>query len=786
MLKHAAVIGLDTLNIDLMRYIPSFDIFKGYSSLEVLIDPKCDRIVLETEEDRKQYEEAIRGFPIVSQSNGGCLFNVLSALKSSIGKENHLILAGTLGLDENGMLDEFARSYLREAHEAGIIVLANKVPVSAGKGGTGTIEVLISDNPIDKQFKERKFVANRGVSTEIVFDKSYSSYLYKFLADHELILHYTIDSEEKFPIYFYRSDEHRLPLHKANGKVHPKYINFDFVSIDTITRKRDYLEGTRRIAVTNGFASEKHPDVALKFLQIARQNGCETFFSFSNPDVVRHINDLSKKTGTDYFEQIMKNTMIISSNKNEYESVASKNNSKTLKNHPQVSVSLLDSLRNTEVFPPALCVCTMGENGLVLVTKSPLKPDLVEVEADKISPELFADTTGAGDFILSKLVKYTLLTRNITDLNPFMLAQYLREAGTEACKFKGGSVLSVDKEKMFMNRVMKINDEVRLECSNSDEVIECLLKHSKDFSKATMGVVYEVRDDKIMPIASTEEIKLYNDLDISKTVFKEFLEGKEKIQLNDVSQILSDTIAFDHHTNAKAIIAYPVFIDDKLKYIYELTHHTKGKFKSDEAYFLRYICTAKYIDDSLHHDLDERTGLYNDEYMQKRLSTEIEKLKRFKDSATLVMGDIDFFKRVNDNYDHIKGNEVLKEFGKIFHIALRNTDVIARWGGEEFLFWLTNTPKKNAEIPLTRLQEFILANKYLSELRNDAEKRRLQIPLTMTFGYVGFPEDVNDINMSTEDLIKDMIEKADLALLYGKSKLNRNVIVPYDSSLSSQ
>ncbi len=92
---------------------------------------------------------------------------------------------------------------------------------------------------------------------------------------------------------------------------------------------------------------------------------------------------------------------------------------------------------------------------------------------------------------------------------------------------------------------------------------------------------------------------------------------------------------------------------------------------------------------------DQLTGLHNRRYFDEHFKLERKKVSRYNKMLCLIMIDIDHFKLVNDKYGHQIGDEVLKEFSKLLRRNLRNTDVLSRWGGEEFIVLLPETSLSN-------------------------------------------------------------------------------------------
>lgn len=93
---------------------------------------------------------------------------------------------------------------------------------------------------------------------------------------------------------------------------------------------------------------------------------------------------------------------------------------------------------------------------------------------------------------------------------------------------------------------------------------------------------------------------------------------------------------------------------------------------------------------------DELTGLYNRHHMLKEMERELNQAVRYEVPFSLVLIDLDYFKKVNDTYGHAAGDEVLKYVAQLLKKGARTTDVIGRWGGEEFLVLLPHSTAENA------------------------------------------------------------------------------------------
>lgn len=157
---------------------------------------------------------------------------------------------------------------------------------------------------------------------------------------------------------------------------------------------------------------------------------------------------------------------------------------------------------------------------------------------------------------------------------------------------------------------------------------------------------------------------------------------------------------------------------------------------------------------------DELTGVYNRRYFFERLEREVERGKRYNSIFSIVMLDLDHFKRYNDNFGHLSGDRALREVARALEENTRKVDIIARYGGEEFVTILPETDKEDAALVAEKLRRAVEDIKL-----GASEGGEL---LTITAGVASFPLD------SSEAI--DLIEHADKALYTGKAQ-GRNRVV---------
>lgn len=146
---------------------------------------------------------------------------------------------------------------------------------------------------------------------------------------------------------------------------------------------------------------------------------------------------------------------------------------------------------------------------------------------------------------------------------------------------------------------------------------------------------------------------------------------------------------------------------------------------------------------------DPLTGLFNRGTGLNLLSKKLQKCRDKKEVLSIVIMDIDYFKKINDTYGHICGDKILKKIARILKFNLRAKDVVFRYGGEEFLAALPYTDSKKAYSICERIRKKI---SQLSVVSDDG----IEIKVSASFGISQFPE-----NGKTES---ELIKKADLAM----------------------
>lgn len=135
-------------------------------------------------------------------------------------------------------------------------------------------------------------------------------------------------------------------------------------------------------------------------------------------------------------------------------------------------------------------------------------------------------------------------------------------------------------------------------------------------------------------------------------------------------------------------------------------------------------------------ETDSVTGLYNHRFTMKRLNIEMKRAARYRRSLAVMMMDIDRFKGLNDSYGHQFGDLVLRRIAVATISACRGTDIIGRYGGDEFFLLLPETRMGDGETVAQRILERIRHLEFYPE-----EKKGLPVKITVSLGLAIFPDD---------------------------------------------
>ncbi len=165
---------------------------------------------------------------------------------------------------------------------------------------------------------------------------------------------------------------------------------------------------------------------------------------------------------------------------------------------------------------------------------------------------------------------------------------------------------------------------------------------------------------------------------------------------------------------------------------------------------------------------DELTKVANRRAFQERLEHELRRADRFHRQASLLMVDIDYFKRFNDTHGHLEGDQVLAKVAELFRENVREVDLVSRFGGEEFVILLPDADKVEAAAVAEKLRSRVFRHRFPHAETQPTGR------LTISVGVASYPGDATD-SLS-------LVESADFAL-YRAKDTGRNRVVVFDETL---
>jgi diguanylate cyclase (GGDEF)-like protein len=229
----------------------------------------------------------------------------------------------------------------------------------------------------------------------------------------------------------------------------------------------------------------------------------------------------------------------------------------------------------------------------------------------------------------------------------------------------------------------------------------------------------------------------------------------------------------------KSILCVPIKHDEDIIGTLEVYNKTKnGNFQKDgftkeDQKILRKL--SEHISIAINKlnliQFDALTGLLRPApFLEKVLQKLRSENKRHEENHTysLVMGDVDWFKYYNDLNGHEAGNKLLRELAEILKSSIRGEDILCRYGGEEFLFFLTSIKSKEESLVFTDRIKKNIADYYFKNQESQPKNN-----LTMSFGITNFSKDESpDWENMTLTKFKKFINEADIALAEAKGKKN--------------
>jgi two-component system cell cycle response regulator len=260
------------------------------------------------------------------------------------------------------------------------------------------------------------------------------------------------------------------------------------------------------------------------------------------------------------------------------------------------------------------------------------------------------------------------------------------------------------------------------------------------------------------------------------------LKSREPVVIRNVSTdpLMADVRDSVTALGIRSILVVPIFLRTRvIGTLFVRTSRTDHSFSAQEVRLLKALADASanvlhnaFLFEQIEDEkarleklaiTDYLTGIFNVRYFYHRIIEEFSRSLRYALPVSCLMVDIDHFKRINDAYGHKTGDLVLKEFASKLKKRSRKSDVVSRYGGEEFVLLLPQTDAAGAVAEAERIREFVKKHRFRSLAGNQR--------LTVSIGVSTYPHR----RIKTHD---DLITLADDALFKAKHR-GRDKVVPY-------
>lgn len=301
--------------------------------------------------------------------------------------------------------------------------------------------------------------------------------------------------------------------------------------------------------------------------------------------------------------------------------------------------------------------------------------------------------------------------------------------------------------------------------------VGALLRKVLEHLSAEECLIYLLNDSGLMlerahETGSCGNLDLFDHME-NHALIEKVLESGVPLVDNSFDREIRTSLS-DEVLTIRSLVCCPLRHKDEKLGALEVLNKRDGAFGDDDVRFLQMLAeplalaleTLRVFDNTERLTItDDLTRLYNYRYLQQYLAAEAKRCLRYKRTVSLLFIDVDGFKRINDNYGHLVGSKALAEIGQTLRGAVRETDVVGRYGGDEFVIVLPETPLNGALSIADRIRKTIEDHEFVALGQS--------LHLTVSLGVANLPKHT----VTAEGLIK----KADAAM-YRAKELSKNTI----------
>lgn len=319
--------------------------------------------------------------------------------------------------------------------------------------------------------------------------------------------------------------------------------------------------------------------------------------------------------------------------------------------------------------------------------------------------------SGADDYVVKPFDKSEFLARIKTSLRAGHL---LRE---------------LEREKRDLMAILDISNAITSTLDSKEVLYSIVKKISEVIDVSRCSIVrIDASENKGFVVATNEDPDIFN-LEIDLNKYPEILKVLETKNIVVVNDIKKDPLVESVRNNLEkvcfhSLLVLPVIMKQNvIGTILLRTARRDRSFSEREIQFCQIVANAAanaLINASLFESMelanihlvklattDGLTGIFNHRYFYKRLDEEFNRSERYNTPLSTIMMDVNNFKEINDSYGHRTGDRVLKELAIVLKSIIRKSDIVARYGGDEFIILLPQTNRQGAEIEARRVDQSI-------------------------------------------------------------------------------
>lgn len=318
-----------------------------------------------------------------------------------------------------------------------------------------------------------------------------------------------------------------------------------------------------------------------------------------------------------------------------------------------------------------------------------------------------------------------------------------------------------------------------------------LYEIARDFNEClNLGAVAKILQKKVLPELQFKKLSLVVRRQkakqaVSNTVFQIDQESVDDWDFNDGEDCPQDTFTLERELvlDAQGVVRdqkkwiFPLLAEEKYEafaVVESAQEEDLAKFEVLMAYLSLQIKKVELYDEVKELAIrDSLTGVFVRRHFMERFEEELRRSAKFELPLAILMLDIDLFKRYNDEHGHLAGDSALRKVSSLLTDNVRKLDIVARFGGEEFVIILPESSREGAKDVAERIRSNIARHHFM------LYKERTRV--TVSIGGAFFPMDVEsgEVKEPSEEISHRLIEMADKALYRAKEE-GRNQVVFYD------